>query len=395
MSSIILKNGREKSLARRHPWIFSGAVTKVEDLAGPGETVEIRSGDGTWLARGAYSPHSQIIARVWTFDPEEDISAAFFKTRLAQAIRARRGGPPGEPRTACRLVNAESDALPGLIVDRYGDYLVCQFLAAGVERWRADLVAQLAQLVPCAGIYERSDAGVRTKEGLPHRTGVLYGQPPPDLLEIQEGRSRFLVDVRHGHKTGFYLDQRENRMLVADWAEGAEVLNAFAYTGGFGLWALMGGAAQVVNVDSSVAALELLRRHVLLNGLDPSRVENLAGDAFQLLRRFRDSGRQFDLIILDPPKFAESRRQLARSGRGYKDINLLAFKLLRPGGLLFTFSCSGLVSMELFQKFVADAALDAGRTAQIVRRLGQPDDHPTALNFPEGTYLKGLVCRVI
>jgi 23S rRNA (cytosine1962-C5)-methyltransferase len=406
MPNVILKPGREKSLQRRHPWIFSGAIAGIEGNPGVGETVEVDAADGTRLALGAYSPHSQIAVRIWTFDPTESISPPFFRARLTRAFAARevslhassRSIPVGRPTphalTAYRLVNAESDGLPGLIVDRYGDFLVCQFLSAGAEYWKREIVALLADLLPYAGIYERSDVDVREKEGLAPATGVLAGSPPPDLVEIDESGCRFAVDVRGGHKTGFYLDQRDNRVPLAEYAGGREVLNCFAYTGAFGVWALKGGAVKVTNVESSAAALDLARRNVELNGLDASRVENFAGDVFHVLRQYRDARREFDLVLLDPPKFAESRSQVEKASRGYKDINLLAFKLLRPGGLLFTFSCSGLVTPDLFQKIVAGAALDAGREAQIVRRLTQAPDHPVALNFPEGEYLKGLVCRV-
>ncbi|MGH2521640.1 MAG: class I SAM-dependent rRNA methyltransferase [Anaerolineales bacterium] len=403
MSSITLKLGREKSLLRRHPWVFSGAVAKVEGDPQPGETVVVCASDGAPLALGAYSPHSQIAVRIWSFDPAESVTPAFFRERLRLALDSRHPSlvmiwPRSRPNhhsslTAYRLVNAESDGLPGVIVDRYAEFLVCQFLTAGAEYWKREIVTLLADLLPFAGIYERSDVDVRAKEGLAPTTGVLAGSPPPDLVEIEEYACRFAVDVRRGHKTGFYLDQRENRALVAEFSEGREVLNCFAYSGGFGVWALKGGAAHVTNLDSSSAALELAQRNVELNGLNPAQVEHVVGDAFQVLRQYRDARRQFDLVILDPPKFAESRSQVERAARGYKDINLLAFKLLRPGGLLFTFSCSGLIEPELFQSVVAGAALDAGREAQIIQRLAQAPDHPVALNFPEGAYLKGLVCR--
>ena len=399
MPSVTLKSGREKSILRRHPWIFSGAIDRVEGDPQSGETVEVCAPDGTRLAWGAFSPQSQIAIRVWTFDPREHVSPAWFRERLSRALATRSSLATSAPRndlslTAYRLVNAESDGLPGLVVDRYADWLVCQFLSAGAEYWKRDLAALLGDLVTQAGIYERSDVDVREKEGLAPTTGVLRGEAPPELVEIGEYGCRFLVDVRGGHKTGFYLDQRDNRALVAEYSGGREVLDAFGYTGAFGVWALKGGAVRVTHVESARAALELARRNLELNGLEAARVESVAGDVFHVLRQYRDSRRQFDLIILDPPKFAASRSQVERATRGYKDINLLAFKLLRPGGVLFTFSCSGLVTPDLFQKVVAGAALDAGREAQILRRLTQPPDHPVALNFPEGEYLKGLVCRV-
>lgn len=394
MGTITLKSGRDESLKRRHPWLFSGAVRSVDSSVRSGETVDILSSGGDWLASGAYSEHSQIRVRVWSFDHDEDISGDFFRRRLERAVRARDPLLGDGSVTACRLVFGESDGLPGLIVDRYGDFLVCQFLAAGVEYHKNDIIGQLKELAPAEGIYERSDADVRLKEGLELRTGVLEGKEPPELIEIREEELRYLIDIRHGHKTGFYLDQRENRACIGEFSGGAEALNCFSYTGGFGLCALKGGAAAVTNIDTSPDAAALARLNVSLNGLDESRVEYITGDVFKFLRTFRDSRRQFDLIVLDPPKFVGSAAQLAGGSRGYKDINLLAFKLLRPGGVLFTFSCSGLLDPALFQKIVFDAALDAGRDACIIRYLGQASDHPVALNFPESRYLKGFICTV-
>ena len=394
MSTLHLKPGREKSLLRRHPWVFSGSIDRLEGEARSGETVAITSADGTPLALGAFSPESQIAARVWTFDPGARVDRDFFCARLGQALQLRQQLAASLATTACRLVNAEADGLPGVIVDQYGEFLVCQFLSAGAEAHRQELVAALQELVPCAGIYERSEATVRAKEGLEPRAGLLWGEEPPDLIEVSEGECRFLVDPRHGHKTGFYLDQRDNRRLLLQYSQGREVLNCFAYTGAFAVWALRGGAVGITEVEESAPALELGRRHLDLNGLEAAKLEQVEGDVFKVLRQFRDRRRAFDLIVLDPPKFAESQHQLDRACRGYKDINLLAFKLLRPGGVLFTFSCSGQVGLDLFQKVVADAALDAGREAQILQRLGQAPDHPVLLSFPEAGYLKGLVCRV-
>jgi len=394
MIRVTLKPGREGSLKRRHPWVFSGAVGGVSGCPELGDTVQVESRDGEWLAAGSFSPESQIAVRIWTFDQEEGPSPSFFRTRLQRAAEARLLLFQGREPAAYRLVNAESDGLPGLVVDRYRDFLVCQFLAAGVERWKETIVACLAELAAWTGIYERSDPAVRGKEGLPCSTGPLLGAAPPELLEIEEGPCRFLVDVRQGHKTGFYLDQRKNRAFLGEMSSGAEVLNCFAYTGAFGIRAVKGGAATVTNVEASAAAVAMMRRHADLNVMDDSRFVCMQADVFQALRKYRKEGRRFDIVVLDPPKFAESRSQLPQAARGYKDINLLAFQLLRTAGLLLTFSCSGHVQPELFQKIVADAALDAGRDAQIVGRLGQCPDHPVALNFPEGAYLKGLACRV-
>lgn len=394
MSTIHLKPGRQKSLLRRHPWVFSGAVASVDGGPSAGETVDIISADGAWLARGAFSPHSQMRVRVWTFDRNEMVDAELCARRLQRAVALRRGYADG-PDNACRLVFSEGDRLPGLIVDRYGPYLVCQFLSAGAEYWKHALCAQLRECVPCEGIYERSDTDARSKEGLDACSGTLWGSEPPQLIPVAEDSCRYLVDVRNGHKTGFYLDQRMNRRRVSALTDGAEVLNCFSYTGGFGIASMVGGAAAVTNIDSSGLALEVGRRALEANDVDTQRVTNVEGDVFTELRAFRDRRRTFDTIILDPPKFVENRSQVRRGSRGYKDINLLACKLLRPGGLLCTFSCSGQVSAELFQKIVADAAVDAGRDVQIIEYLGQSPDHPVPLSFPEARYLKGLVCRVV
>jgi 23S rRNA (cytosine1962-C5)-methyltransferase len=394
MLSVILHPGRERSLLRRHPWVFSGAIREVRGEPQAGDTVDLFAADGSWLARGAFSPASQITVRAWSFRQEEQIGPEFIRQRVADAVRFRQDLDLERQSTAFRLINGESDGLPGVIADRYGEFLVCQFLTAGAERWKAPIFEALAAAGPFRGVYERSDAEVRQKEGLPPAAGVLQGEAPPNLIEITEQSVRFLVDVKQGHKTGFYLDQRDNRPLPAQLSRDRDVLNGFSYTGGFGVWALKGGARSVVNVDSSGDALELGRRNIQLNGLSADRVEDHDADMFALLRRFRDARRTFDLIVLDPPKFAETRGHLEKACRGYKDINLLAFKLLRPGGMLLTFSCSGAVTPELFQKVVADAALDAGREARIVRHLHQAPDHPVALSFPEGQYLSGLQVAV-
>ncbi|MBI5062555.1 MAG: class I SAM-dependent methyltransferase [Desulfatitalea sp.] len=391
MNTLVVTPKAEKSISRRHPWIFSGAVRQAPAVTA-GATVAVRAADGRFLAWGAYSPESQIRVRVWSFAEGEAIDAAFFQRRLAEARAARRKMPLLFPCTALRLVNAESDGLPGLIVDRYGDFLVCQFLSAGTEYWKATIVAELVRLQPCQGIYERSDADVRAKEGLPTASGVLHGAAPPDRLQIQAGGLGLWVDLVRGHKTGLYLDQRENQAQVAAFSPGAEMLNCFCYTGGFGLWALRAGARQVVQVDASADVLALARRNAQLNDVDESRGEYVAANVFELLRTYRDSRRQFDLIVLDPPKFVASAAQMDKGCRGYKDINLLAFKLLRPGGALLTFSCSGLVAPALFQKIVADAAADARRTVRVIGHLHQAADHPVSLHFPEAHYLKGLIC---
>ncbi len=387
---LYLKPGRERSLLRRHPWIFAGAIERLEGEPGLGATVDVLDAQGRWLARAGYSPHSRIRARVWTWQAGEAVDQKLLHRRLQAALALRRRFIGPQQVSAYREVNAESDGLPGVIVDRYGPYRVLQCLAAGAERWRQALVELLQE--GAEGVYERSDAEVRSLEGLEPRRGPLWGAEPPAHVEIREYGLRFLVDLRQGHKTGFYLDQRENRGLFRQLVgPGQRVLNVFAYTGGFAVAALAAGAEQVLSIESSEAALELARRNVALNGLPAERAQWLADNAFVALRRLRDGGRSFDAIVLDPPKFAPTPGHVPKAARGYKDINLLALKLLRPGGWLMTFSCSGGLSAELFQKIVADAAADAGVRALVLRTMGQPPDHPFDLAFPEGRYLKGLL----
>jgi 23S rRNA (cytosine1962-C5)-methyltransferase len=392
---LILKPGREKSLLRRHPWIFSGAVARVSGSPQVGEIVQVLDSRGNFLAWAGFSPHSQIRARVWSWSPEETIGPDFFRGRLARAFEARRLLPEFQHAEALRLVHSESDGLPGLILDRYGELLVAQFLTAAIEPWREVVTDLCLELSGNQDMYERSDTDARRLEGLEMRSGMLRGKEPEGPLQIQESdRLRFYVDVRSGHKTGYYLDQRANRQRVGELAVGRRVLDCFTYTGSFTVYALAGGAQSVISIDSSAEALENARRNLELNNLPVDKANLLEGDVFQMLRLMRDMERSYDLIILDPPKFAHTAAQAQRAARGYKDINLLAFKLLRPGGLLVTFSCSGGVSEDLFQKIVAGAALDAGVEAQIIERLHQGSDHPVALNFPEGAYLKGLVVRI-
>ncbi len=400
---IHLKPGREKSLLRRHPWIFSGAIEHIDGSPVNGETLPVRDGEGKFLAWAAYSADSQITARVWSWNEADVINKEFFSNRIANALEVRRdlgllpsttgGGIEGGGNTGVRLIHAESDGLPGLIVDQYGDVLVMQLGSAGPEFWRETLADILQELLSPECIYERSDSDGRELEGLPKRAGILRGTLP-DKVEVTEHGLHFAVDVAAGQKTGFYLDQRDNRALTGTLADGRDVLNCFCYTGGFSLYALRGGAKSVLSIDSSQEALQLAQDNVLLNGLDASKAEWLCADVFEALRKLRDQNRKFDLIVLDPPKFAPTAAFAEKASRAYKDINLLGFKLLRPGGLLFTYSCSGGISDDLFQKIIAGAALDAGVEAQIVSKLHAAADHPVLLNFPEGAYLKGLVLRV-
>ena len=393
MKQLILKAGREKSLLRRHPWIFSGAIERVVGSPEVGETVIVRNGQGRFLAYAAFSPASQIRARAWSFNEADTIDAAFIAERLRRSVAYRAGVVPSDCE-GTRLVHAESDGLPGVVVDRYADTAVMQCSSAGAEKWRDAIADALIGHAGCTRVYERSDAEVRRLEGLEERSGTLAGDEPPDAICIRENRIAFLIDVRGGQKTGFFLDQRDNRDLLRESAKDKTVLDVFSYTGGFTLSALAGGAVRVTTIDSSADALAGARANCAASGFDANAVEWLEGDAFALLRRLFDQGRRFDVIVLDPPKFAPTEKHVMRAARAYKDVNLWAFKLLRPGGRLFTFSCSGGVDASLFQSIVAGAALDAGVKGRIVRRLSAAADHPVALEFPEGEYLKGLVIGV-
>ncbi|MGB9192597.1 MAG: class I SAM-dependent methyltransferase [Azonexus sp.] len=395
MAQLILMPGKERSaFKQRHPWLFAGSVGRLEGRARPGDTVEVLADNLRPLGRAAYSPKSQIRARFWTFDPEESVDDAFFKRRVAAAVARRQALPELRGQQGLRLIHAESDGLPGVIADRYGDTIVVQLTSAGADKWRNAIVAGLLKATDCERIYERSDSDVRGLEGLEPTTGWLHGAAP-DSPVIEENGVRLAVDIAGGHKTGFYLDQRDNRALLGQLAAGKEVLNCFCYTGGFSLQALAGGAARVLSIDSSGPALAQAQANLALNAQLPAeRAEWREADVFQALRDFRKDGRLFDLIVLDPPKFAPSAAHAERAARAYKDINLLGFRLLRPGGLLMTYSCSGGIGLELFQKIVAGAAVDAGRDARIVRRLAGAADHPVALSFPEGEYLKGLLVQV-
>ncbi|MCU0474754.1 MAG: class I SAM-dependent rRNA methyltransferase [Anaerolineae bacterium] len=391
---ITLSAEREKPIRNRHPWVFSGGIKKLDGTPEPGSIVEVRGADGRFLARGYYNAQSQIQARLLSWDEDEQINEAWWRLRLAKAVSARthfldRGAPSG-----VRLINAENDFLPGLIVDKYGDTLVLQALTLGIDQRKHMIAEALAGLVKVKGVYERSDVDVRRLEGLEQTTGVLWGEEPPKHIAITEHGVTLLVDVRTGHKTGTYLDQADNRALVGAWVartQAKRVLNVFSYTGGFGVHAGKNGA-QTVNIDSSAEALDLAEETYRANGLRASGM--VEGDAFAFLRAEIEDKSTYDLIVLDPPKFAQNKQHVERAARGYKDINLHALRLVNSGGYLFTYSCSGAVDADLFQKIVFGAIADSGRTGQIVRWLSAGEDHPVALTFPEGAYLKGLVVRV-
>ncbi len=395
MPRLVLLPGKERSILKRHPWIFAGSVARLEGRARRGDTVEVVADDGRLLGRAAWSPDSQIRARMWSFSPDTPIDHAFFKRGVAACV-ARRASHPGlAGETGLRLIHAESDGLPGVIADRFGDVVVMQLTSAGADKWREAIVAALVQATGCRAVYERSDSEVRALEGLAPVTGCVHGELPEGAPVIAEGAVKMEVDVVAGHKTGFYLDQRDNRRLTGEFARGRDVLNCFCYTGGFSLHALAGGAKSVLSIDSSAPALEGARRNLALNpALDAARAEWRQADVFEALRALKSEGRSFDLIVLDPPKFAPSAAHAARASRAYKDINLFGFRLLRPGGILMTYSCSGGIGLELFQKIVAGAAADVGVDARILHRLSAAPDHPVGLAVPEGEYLKGLVVQV-
>ncbi len=385
---------REKSILRKHPWIYSKAIKKVKGSVGLGDTVDVFSADGKWLARGAYSPQSQIRIRIWTYDQNEQIDQDFFDRKIARAKAVRTDVVQRQGLSGYRLVAAESDGLPGVTIDKYDNLIVCQLLSAGAERFKSNIVNALQRHFPEHLIYERSDVDVRKKEGLPLTTGPLSGELTDPETVIDENGLKILVDVIKGHKTGFYLDQRDSRAALEKYVDGKTVLNCFCYTGTFSLYALRGNCAKVTNVDVSQTALDTAKRNVELNQLDLSKVDFVQQDVFKLLREYREQKKTFDVIVLDPPKFVDSKANLTSACRGYKDINMIAMSLLNPGGYLLTFSCSGLMETGLFQKVVADAALDARKDVYFVERLSQAQDHPIASFYPEGFYLKGLVCKV-
>lgn len=390
MNSVIqLLPGREKSLKRHHQWVFSGAIAKVKGNPEPGDTVLVTDSRGAGLALAAWSPQSQLSCRVWSFNPQDVIDREFFARVIRKAVDLRRRLGLLTPVSGCRLVAAEGDNLPGLTADWYAGFIVIQSASCGVERHKALLAELLMAETGAKGVFDRSDLSVRSREGLEQTTGVLLGEAPPELIEIEENGLRLLVDVRKGHKTGFYLDQRENRKAAADLVKpGDEVLNCFAYTGAFAAAVLKAGAKSVINVDSSAPALAMAEKNCKLNSAEGCI--NVVGDVFTELRNMTDAGKKFDMVILDPPKFIDSKNSLTRGCRAYQDIARLGFGLLKEGGVLLTFSCSGLMTPELFQKITADAALEANRDARIVRKFTQGLDHPVALGVPESAYLKGL-----
>lgn len=394
MFTVTLKVKRDRPTRQGHPWIFSGAIAEIDGEPSIGEPVKVCAASGEVLGVGAWSPASQIRVRMWRFGSDAPIDEAFFREKLAAALAIRAEMGARFRTDALRLVNAEADGLPGITVDCYGKVLSGQFATAGAVWAKPIVVRLLMELTGAESFYDRSDVDGLAHEGLPQTKGLLAGVEPPERVVIQEGDVRFEVDVRTGHKTGYYLDQRESRRIVAAYAAGKTVLNTFCYTGGFGIAAQKAGAKRVTQVDISGPALAQARANTVLNGFKEEDAEFIQGNVFQVLRGFRDRGRSFDVVVLDPPKFAETRSQTMKALRGYKDVNLMGIKLVAKGGYLATFSCSGAITPELFRTVVAEAARDAGRTLRIVQELRQAPDHVESLNFPEGLYLKGLLCYV-
>ncbi len=385
---VILKRGREKSMLRGHPWVFSGAVAKLDGEVSPGDVGEVYSNGGQFLGLGHLNPRSQIIVRVLT-QKKEELGEEFFNERISRAARLRDG--LRAKTNAYRIINGEGDYLPGLIVDRYGETLVIQCSTAGMDRLRGILTNLLIREFQPRSIYERSDVALRREEGLTESSGLLYGKELPEFIEIEEYGCRFRVDVKKGQKTGFYLDQRENRFFLKGVSEGKKILDCFCYTGGFSIHAGSSGAKEITLIDSSEEALGMAKEHFALNRLERISHRMIRGDVFDILRGLEPG---YDTVVLDPPPFAKRKGHLPSASRGYKDLNLQAFRLLNEEGLLLTFSCSHHMNWDLFQKIVFSAALDSGKRVQLVGRLGHPWDHPTDICHPEGEYLRGLVCRV-
>jgi 23S rRNA (cytosine1962-C5)-methyltransferase len=393
--TVFLHAGKDKPVRQGHPWIFSGAIRKEPKNPVPGMTVDVLDADKNFVARGYYNPHSQIRVRVLTTNDLEMIDQAFIQRRIEESVTRRKGIFTSGKTTCARLVSHESDLLPGLIVDRYGDWISFQIVTAGMERWRPEIIETLKNVCKPLGIIERSDEAVREKEGLSQRVEVVFGTPPQGPISVLENGMKILVDIESGHKTGFYLDQRDSRAVIQEYAKGLRILNCFSFTGGFAVSAMMGGAIEVINIDESAPALDIGRKNLESNGFKTSDEQFIKGDVFKILREFKADGKTFDMVILDPPKFVTSTAHIDRACRGYKDLSLLGMQLLNPNGLLATFSCSGMVSRDLFQKVVFGASLDAKAKMQIIKHLSQAECHPTLLTFPESLYLKGFLMRRI
>ena len=394
MIEVVLKKGKEKAAVLRHPWIFSGAVDKVKGKPANGEIVAVRSADKEFLAYAYYHNQSRVALRLLEWNEEATIDKDWYAKKINQAISSR-AHLLQEHTNTCRLVFSEADFLPGLIVDKYADFLSLQVLSAGIEAVQNDIIDILVEILNPKGIFDKSDAGARKHENLEPVQGLLWGETSPEFIEVRENGIKYHINIADGQKSGFYCDQRDNRMILAAYTQGKTLLDCFCYSGGFSLNSLQQGAAHVTSVDSSALAVETLKHNLELNGYATDKQTSIQSDVNKQLRAFKEEGKKFDVIVLDPPKYAPSRSALDRAARAYKDLNRLGMLLLESGGILATFSCSGAVDMETFKQIIAWAALDAGREVQIIKQFHQPEDHPVRLSFPEGEYLKGLLLRVI
>lgn len=395
MFDVILKKGKEKAVLQRHPWVFSGAIERVKGKPVNGDIVRLADAQGGFMAYGFYNDQSRVALRLLEWKEDVAVDESWFRNRVATAI-AGRNEVLSDPKTnTCRLIFSEADYLPGLIVDKYADYLSVQVLTSGMEKMMPVIIDELQQLLKPAGIFDKSDASSRAHEGMEASAGgVLAGQHPPELVEVLENGIKYGINIAEGQKSGFYCDQRDNRHILAYFVKGKKVLDCFCYTGGFTLNSLKQGAVSVTSVDSSALAMETLKKHIELNNLDAAQFTPMQGDVNKQLRKLREEGETFDVVVLDPPKYAPSRSALAKASRAYKDLNRLAMLILNKGGLLATFSCSGAMDIDTFKQVLAWAALDAGKEVQFIQQFCQPEDHPIRASFPEGEYLKGLLCRV-
>ena len=395
MIDVILKKGKEKAALQRHPWIFSGAIDKVKGAPENGEIVKVFAADKSFLAYGYYNSQSRVAVRLLEWDEETTVDKNWYQQKLKNAIASRAHVLNNEDTNTCRLVFSEADYLPGLIVDKYADFLSLQILSAGIENVKADIIDILRAELNPSGIFDKSDANARTHENLEVSQGLLWGETPPEFIEVKENGMRYHINIADGQKSGFYCDQRDNREILAAYTKDKEVLDCFCYSGGFTLNSLKHGAKHVTSVDSSALAIETLKHNLSLNGFIADQQTSIQSDVNKQLRAFKEEGRTFDVIILDPPKYAPSRSALDRAARAYKDLNRLGMLLLNPGGILATYSCSGAVDLETFKQITAWAALDAGKEVQVIKQFHQPEDHPVRISFPEGEYLKGLLVRVL
>ena len=394
MKKIILNKGKDKAAWQLHPWIFSGAIARA--IGGPqnGDIVSVFNHDDEFIAYGMYNGNSRVAVRLLEWDPQQEINEQWWRNRVARAVNNSKGLLQ-EDNNTLRLIFAEADFIPGLIADKYGDYISIQVHAAGTEVVKPIIVDELVKQLAPKGVYERSDLKAREHEGLPDLNGVLYGEVPPTFVDILENGIHYQVNIVEGQKSGFYCDQRENRAITARYAKDKKVLDCFCYSGGFTLNAFREGAASVTSVDSSALAIETLKNNVRKNGFDENKHHAVQSDVNKYLRELGEQGEKFDLIILDPPKYAPSRSTLDKASRAYKDLNRRGLMLLNSGGLLATYSCSGAMDIDTFKQVIAWAALDAGKEIQFIYQYCQPEDHPVRASFPEGEYLKGLLVRVV